>query len=309
MKKFLKNTTLFLLPLIIIIILFFTLFVYINNQSNVFKIEPSISNVYIGDSHIQLAINDSIIPNSINIATSAESFYFSYYKLKMVLDNNPSIDTVYLGLSYHSLSIYYNRFINGDCSAAVAPNYFYLLPLDEQFRMINWNTNNLIPFMLSIIEQSINRVVNKKNYPYIDGFIYRFEKTKANKSSMDKRLHFQYYTNKRVNAFSKLNIDYLDKIIDMCKSKGVVLITLNTPLHEYYYKNTPVKYKEKLRDLINSRGLNYIDLSKIKLDDDCFIPDGDHVSEKGADKTTTLLKDIIKHKHTALYKNNNCDSE
>lgn len=227
----------------------------------------------------------------------------------MVLDNNPSIDTVYLGLSYHSLSIYYNKFINGDCSAAVAPNYFYLLPLDEQFRMINWNTNNLIPFMLSIIEQSINRITNKKSYPYIDGFIYRFEKTKANKSSMDKRLHFQYYTNKRVNAFSKLNIDYLDKIIDMCKSKGVVLITLNTPLHEYYYKNIPVKYKEKLRDLINSRGLNYIDLSKIKLDDDCFIPDGDHVSERGADKTTTLLKEIIKHKHTALYKNNSCDSE
>jgi hypothetical protein len=303
MKTFLKNFLLFLLPITIVLILSFIIIVYANNHSNTYKIESNISSIYIGDSHIQYAINDSLISGSLNLAQSAESFYFSYYKIKNILNHNPSIETVYLGLSYHNLSIYYDRFIDGEYSADVAPNYFYLLPLKEQMRMINWKRNNIFPVISRITKNGLNSILNNNTYPYIGRFTNQFDNTIAINSSMDKRILFQYYTNDELNVFSKLNIDYLDKIINLCRSKGVELITLNTPLHNYYNKRIPPIYKEKLIDIINSKDLNNIDLSNFKLSDDCFIPDGDHVSKIGANKTTIRLKEQ-KHDHTTKTINN-----
>ena len=69
MRKFLKNILFFLLPAIIVGI---SILIYENSLSNNYKIEPGISTIYIGDSHIQMAINDSIIPHSINLAAIAE---------------------------------------------------------------------------------------------------------------------------------------------------------------------------------------------------------------------------------------------
>ena len=223
----------------------------------------------------------------------AESFYFSYYKLKMLLNNNPSVEKVFLGLSYHSLSSYYDRFISGDYSAGIAPKYFYLLPLKEKFVMIHWNSSNLLPFM-----KSVNRVLSNDRYSYLGGFSNQHDKTSAVDTSMEKRLLSHYYSNEELNPFSKLNISYLDKIIGLCETKGVVLITLDTPLHEYYQKNVPVEYQKKLGDIINSRKLDHIDLSSITLSDEYFAPDGDHVSKIGADKTTIRLKEIM-HERTS----------
>ena len=298
MKQFTKNIFLFFLPIITVIFVCLTFLIYMNSQTNEVTLESNINNIYVGDSHIQLAIDDNMISNSLNVAKTSESFYFSYYKLKMLTNNNSSIDTVYLGLSYHSLSSYYDEFIEGKHSSAVSPKYFYLLPLSEQFKMLNLNSNKLLPFFTSITKIGINSLINNESHPYIGSFRSRFEDTKAVKASMDKRLILQYHTDKGLKPFSKLNIHYLNKIIEICKSKGIVLITLNTPLHEYYYKKVPVEYKNKLLDIIKSNKLNYINLSNLNLNDDCFIPDGDHVSKIGATQTTLKLKEIIKHERT-----------
>ena len=143
MRRFIKKSFVFLILPIIIGGLIFPVFVIgISTIASEDQLKPYIKNVYLGDSHIQYAINDSIIPNSLNLATTSESFYFSYYKLKLLLDNNPAVENVYLGFSYHSLSNYYERFISGDYSSAIAPKYFYILPSKEQFRMIYWNKAN-----------------------------------------------------------------------------------------------------------------------------------------------------------------------
>ena len=107
MKKFIINTVVFIsIPVVIGIPILFAFDLYVNGLYNDDQIKGNISDIYIGDSHIKHAINDSIIPNSLNIAESSESFYFSYFKLKILLENNPSIKKVHLGLSYHNLSNY-----------------------------------------------------------------------------------------------------------------------------------------------------------------------------------------------------------
>ena len=37
-------------------------------------------------------------------------YYFSYFKLKNILEENPNVRTVYLGFSYHNLSSHYDEY-------------------------------------------------------------------------------------------------------------------------------------------------------------------------------------------------------
>ena len=68
---------------------------------------------------------------------------------------------------------------------------------------------------------------------------------------------------------------------------------MNTPLSEYYNKKVPKEYKDKLNEIVISNQFNYMDLSSFKLNDRCFIPDGDHVSYLGAKKTSIKIKEIM----------------
>jgi len=275
-------------------VLFFSLSLihYASSVSSSYKLGSETSTIYIGDSHIQQGINDSEIPHSKNLGVIAESYYFSYFKVKTLLTNNPAVKEVYLGLSYHNLSNSYDQFINGEFATFVGPNYFYLLPAREKIRMAMWNENNLISFIKITFNKGLEIILKRKKPAFIGGFDNDFSHTKAVKTSMDKRLRFQYYKNGLLNPFSELNILYLKKIITLCKDKGVNITALNTPLHEYYRHNLASIYVQKLNQVIQENQLPYIDLSKSNLSDECFIPDGDHVSVLG---TKNILIELEKH--------------
>jgi hypothetical protein len=121
MIKFIKKTALFVSIPLVFIALFIAILELINYEIAIAqRLDPSITKIFIGDSHMEKAINDSLLENSVNLAQSSESLYFSYYKLKILLEHNPTIKDVYLGFSYHSVSSYYDKFIFGEFSNAIS---------------------------------------------------------------------------------------------------------------------------------------------------------------------------------------------
>ena len=128
MKLFLKNILLFLSIPILLFVLTISILNYKGNKKlNEYRINKKTTTAFFGDSHVQECINDSLIPNSINLSLHSESLYFTYYKMKGVLNNNQSIKKIYLGISYHSLSSYYDDFVFGIYSKSTAPKYFFIL--------------------------------------------------------------------------------------------------------------------------------------------------------------------------------------
>ena len=124
-KIFIKKIIFFFTILLSIVIAAFILLnLYHDLFLNEVKLSSNITTIFIGDSHIQTAINDSLIENSINISTTAESYYFSYYKLQRYLPANPQIKRIYLGFSYHNFSNYYEDYISGKHSVNVSSGYF-----------------------------------------------------------------------------------------------------------------------------------------------------------------------------------------
>lgn len=292
MYKFIRKLIVFLIvPALFMILVLLSLNVFVKTN---YKVKSGITNVFLGDSHIQLAINDSLILESLNCGATSETFYFSYYKLKNLLNDNPSIKNVYLGFSFHNLSGYSDRFVTGDYSASIAPKYYFILPLKEQFRLIYWNRNDLFSFVRDVIKTGVSQTFKVKHYPFMGGYSREFNKTFAADSSMNKRINFQYFDNGKLNSVSRFNINYLYKIISFCKRSRINLVLINTPLHRYYYDKIPRVYKEELNKIVVKNRLKFIDLSKLKFEDNCFIPDGDHVSTIGADKVSEKINEIVK---------------
>lgn len=269
MKNFIFKIFSFLLVPILLgcFVLFY--FLYSKKPYSSFKVKDNISSVFIGDSHIGCAIVDSLIPNSQNLAFNSESLYFSYYKLLDILNENQSIKTVYLGFAHHSISSYYDQFLFGDLASNVAPVYYSVLPSSERKKIIYWNSSELIPFTKKLIEEKLRQLVKSNYYPCVTGFSNKFGNKGAVKSSMNKRIRFQYYKNDRVNDYSEINITHLSKIVDLCTERKVKLITISTPVNEYYYNNIPSKYRMKFDKIINDFKLDHRDFSKLSSTDKC----------------------------------------
>lgn len=289
MKKFIKEIFKFsIIPLIFLVT--FSLLIYCISKVIDYKLNPGITEIYIGDSHIECAVNDSLLNSGKNVSTNSESFYFSYYKLKKLVEENQNIETVYLGLSYHSLSNYYDQFTNGEYSPSVSPKYFYVLPVIEKFRLGYWNLKNLSTFIKGVLSESYRYLFKDVTFSS-GGYSNNFTNTMASKTSMEKRLEFQYYTNKKLHDFSEINLLYLSKIIELCRTNQIDLVVLSTPLHPYYKSKVPVIYINKLNEIVNIYNLKVIDFSDLTLSDSCFIPDGDHLSVKGANQ---MPKELIR---------------
>ena len=290
MSRFLKRTLLFLSILLGIFSFFFISLEFLNYK--IAKSQPvgnSITKIFIGDSHIQQCINDSLLENSINIGQNSESIYFSYHKIKLLLESNPSIKEVYLGFSYHSISSYYEKFIDGEYSNAISSKYFALLPLKEKISIIYANKTDLISYFKALIDSEIKNIFNDRK-SYQGSYENVFFDSKVNHKSVEKRIQFQYYTEDSLNPYSQSSIESVNKINDLCKKSNVKLILLNTPVHKSYKEKVPNKFKSMLIKLANDMKVRTLDLSDLLSEENLFIPDGDHVSQQGARLTTEYIR-------------------
>lgn len=291
MNIFIKKALGYLFLLGIVTTILIGLLQVISNQSfKAYSFESKITTLFAGDSHVSNAFDDSKISNGKNIGLLAESYYFTYYKLRSLLEHNP-IKQVYLGVGCHNMSSYYDDFIAGQYTDPTAAKYFPSLPKSEKIKLFSIDGISYASFAKHILEEEINGLVFSPSA--IGDFDNGFVDVIANKASMDKRIKFQFYKGSQERSFSKSNIEYLQKIIDLCKEKKVNLKFVTTPLHPYYENKIPQKFKKKLNEIATTNNISLLRFQNLDFQEDEFIPDGDHVSVKGAIKTTkSILEDI-----------------
>lgn len=292
MKSSVHKIFYFITSILAICILLVAIFIVATNaKAKSFRIDHDKTKVFMGDSHMRYAVNDSLLTHSINLGNSSESVYFSYYKLKRLLQANPSIETIYWGFSYHNISSYYNEYIYGKYAQEIAANYFYLLPFTEQLQMIKWNSRRWPSFVNAILKSGVK--VWRKENTFEGGFDNPYINTTINKETMNRRLNFQYYTNGNLNSFSSLNLNYFENFVEHCKAQHVELVIVNTPMHPYYKAKIPQAYIDKYDSLTQHYNLRTIDLTILDLPNHSFQPEGDLVSMDGALRATEEIKTII----------------
>ena len=295
MYKFLRKSTLFVAFLAF---LFSIVFCFFSNSNKIFKKRYAVGDqdfaVFMGDSHIRSSLNDQLIPYHVNLALHAESYYFSYYKLQLLLKESPQIKRLYLGFGYHNLSRYYDDFITGKYSKDISSNYFFILPFKEQLKYMFYNAEDLLSCLKMNFKTELRILMGKSHVTYKEGYYNHFQDS-ASIEGIKKRLQGQFYTAGVVKDFSTINLEYFEKIVDLCQSKHVELALVNAPLHSYYRQHVPNIYIQKYKDIIKTYGLKLIDLSNIDMADDCYVRDGDHITKKGSLITTRQFIDYLAH--------------
>lgn len=290
MKVFLRKIALFFFILLCLTTLVLQTLSYLDIRAlNNYKVDPKVTAIFMGDSHVQCAINDALLPKSRSFAQSAEALYFTYYKMEGLLQKNTSIKKVYLGFGCHNISSHFDEFIYGEFSKDIAPRYFFILPLEKKLQIIGKNKMNIIPLLENLVSNGWkNRNLNQEN-TLLGHYENQFTNCAAAKSSMDIRIGRQFYKDGKIRDFSAVNIEYLAKIVALCKAKNVELIILNTPLHPYYKNKIPAKFTNEYNRIVAQNKLKLFDFGALTLNDSSYVPDGDHISAKGSFATTALF--------------------
>ncbi len=290
MKKFINQLFIFFaIPILLISLLAAIFIYYISLLSVNCSLPIHITEIYVGDSHIKKAINDSLLTNGKNLGCSAETYYFSYHKIKRILAANDHIEKIYLGFSYHNLSSYFNNFIYGKGAHALTSKYFYMLPLNQKLQLLRWNLAHPRTFFKSIVKAGMHSVKYQPDFEFLGGYDNTFVYLKADTLSINKRIQHQYFNEQKPREFSMFNIQYLKKIISLCEAKNVELTVIKTPSNDLYNVQIPISYLNKYKKILYENKLTQIDLNSFALTDDCFTPDGDHLTKKGAMLTTRNL--------------------
>jgi len=291
MKRFIRNVGLFFIAFSVLIgVLFLLINGLIKNDNTKFILESKIDKIFTGDSHIRHSINDSLIRDSKNVALSSEGFIYSYSKIDYLVRNNPQIHTVYLGVSYHSFSDYYDHYIYKE---PIALLFYYYLPIFEQFKIL-MKVENPVSFLVRSSVKGIDSIFRYSDKNHCLGSFQNYKTdVKVSLESINKRIKEQYYLNKKARPFSEEQLYYFNKIITYCNENNICLVIVNTPLYELYKESVPEKFRNKYYLMIDDNNLNIIDFNNLKLEKIDFLPDGDHVSAKGANLTTLYLNEII----------------
>jgi hypothetical protein len=294
MKPFLKKVACFLLlPTMVLLAIFVGLNEVNKTAFNNYHLNENIHTVLIGDSHIQMTLNDSVLPNTKNLSKNAETFLFSYFKLATLLKQNPSVKKVFLGYGYHSLSNNNDNYTFGIYSKDIATRYFFILPLAIQTKMVATNSQVLPSFIKNALGLGWANINQKHDYSFLGFYENTFKNAAVQYENIEKGIQNMYFKEGTMRHFSEENIFYLQEIVNLCKSKNVQLTLVNTPIHPKYKSRVPSEYKHRYYSIVKDNHLDLFEFDNLALTDSCFVTDGDHVSVNGALLTTEYFKKLL----------------
>jgi hypothetical protein len=290
MEVLLKRLALFLIvPIVLAVALYFAMTLAINHKLRDQLHEIKI--VFVGDSRVQMAIDNRMVPLSLNISREAESLNYSMLKIRQVLAKSPTVKKVYLGLSYSTLTTCNETFIDGPFSTAIQARYFFVMTPEDQLKMFRENQGNVFSLTSSIATDGFKYLFDSNyEHTYFGNFNNDYHHTTLNVNSADIKLRSQFYEDGKLRGYSQANLRYLDEIIALCKSKNVKLVILGTPLHPYYKSHVPKEFRDGFDAIIIKKQLPFADLSDLISNDSLFASDGQHITRDAVAQTTKTLK-------------------
>ena len=163
MKKFCIHTIAFAsITLIIIALLFIARAV--TNRNITWSLPTEKHILFMGASHIERGIDDSLLKSAINLSNSSERYLFTYLKLKYFLRDNKQIDTVFLQCAPTDLWENADDKYHTDNEAAKYVSLFCTLFTKEEFFVYKDSPCRLISFSI----QSLFRPKYYKPFSYMD---------------------------------------------------------------------------------------------------------------------------------------------
>lgn len=280
MKKYLFNlmliSTLLLLLLVVMGLVRKTLI-----QHHSWKLPERVHILFMGASHVENGIDDSMMKTAINWAGSSERYMYTYIKLKHLLPVNPQVDTIFLELSPTDLweDADYKYHVLNEQSRYV-PLYWPFYELEHWKVVLDEPVQSMTLVLESLLQKKDFN--HSKWWKKMGGFnkvdsIMDLSQVRPN--LLSSRDYAQGYGN-------EVNYHYLRQIIMLCKQNRIQLFFIETPTyHPEYYYNQDYYYQSYHN---NFAEIELFDYSKWPVAND-ERADAHHLNFKGAKRFTREL--------------------
>ena len=252
-------------------------------HSNIFVLDKNVHLLILGDSRTKYGLNDKILENACNLSNDADSYFYSYLKLKTVTKNNNQITTLLLSFSQHNIekSVETQWLLEKTHINQRLKIYYVLFDIKDFLFLIKQKPaeviSNLFPQILYPIKLLKGRNIYG-GFADMDHNVLKEEIVKYKKKTDSQDIKF---------TESSIERAYLEKIKDLCKTNGIELIFINTPLHKILIdkqEHLYVFYKKHFSDV------PFLDFSRLDLPDSYF-SDLVHLSPEGSNYFSHLLED------------------
>jgi len=251
--------------------------------------------VFSGDSHIQESFDYNKFNNAFGMAKSGEPYFITFWKLKYLNGWGITMDTLILGFGYHNISEKEDKaLISAEAISNFEKSYaFHRYSPRDSVEIDYYKYANVI-FRKCLLLPFKNHYHYKNIY---DPSYFKLPERRFYKDNLKKFHHF-YYEEKQCDI-SKVNLSYLDSIINFCNNIGTKLILVGTPVSKKYYSDAiPNKFKTAFDEIkskyINS-GVEVFDDTRLNFNDTLFM-DFDHLNYYGCQVYMKYFKNNILNK-------------
>lgn len=293
MKKFILKSLFFLIVVVISFVVFWA--ILCSNRDKTLKLPDNCTIVFLGNSHMECAVNDTILKNSFNFGRSADKTEFIYSKVKLLKKYNPELDTIVIGydnvLCYQSADSAFN-------SVLYSPYFFDTHNLSTITNLLKKSSFGYIeshisrPFdwfkLFQFGKSFIDKGTNVKDLSNLGGYVY-LERDKLNED-IKRRGNIKINKNR---SFDELSVYFLDETLKFCQENNMIVIFLCPPQHKESFLDS-ISYRDYFMQ--NYNNIKFYDFKDMELPDSCF-GDLDHLNYKGAKVFSEFLEKEIFHKN------------
>jgi len=263
----------------------------IDRRFELFQNTESVQVLFNGNSHTGCLGTPYINgKKSFNFSVGGQDIFHIYTVLKTALQNNNQIEKVIVGIDYDLFGYDYeiantmwlDRNYYKSTGILYDSTFANRLMAQSGFFQANRDFGYLKKKFSS--KDNANKATEKPNFVPIKGHA----------EDRAKEHSFQKYD---INLI-EMNKDYLEKLIQLVKSKGMEITLVNLPKKEAYYNfyndNAKNKGKEILNELSTKHNILFIDFWRDSSFVDKDFLDGDHLTPEGAEKVLRRIEDKIK---------------
>ena len=255
---------------------------------------PSKKNILVlGDSTPGCAINDDIFTRSINFSAPAMSYYYSYLKLKKIVETNEYIDTVLLSFSPNN--IFDNNWFASQNHIKHNFCRYYPIMSRSDFRfLLESHPKSVIYSLRPIALQCLKNIFRKitgDNVLQLGGFtsldldrlVFVVQALESGKGTASFRLPKDL-------ILTNVEVIYLNEIAQLCNKEQVKLILINLPkrVELLRHKRYGMEEFQKAYNTEFSQ-LDYFDFSSMPMENEMYA-DLLHLNKKGSSYFSNFLE-------------------
>lgn len=260
-----------------------------------FKLPAEVNTIVLGDSHVECAINDTILDHTANLSMAGEAYLYSFVKARKFLAANPQVDTLWLAYDFNSLEEWKDTLTRSErYNKYKLPFHFFLLDAADLHIFATQSSFYSVMARTPYMRRRYIKLALRGSTTYQDlnigGYQYLVrDRLKADVAKRDSS--FAAGGTRETNFGGAMDqVEYLDKVIALCNERNVTCILLNTPVNSVIPRETDtMAYYAYARNHLS--GTTLWDHNAWVLPDSCF-GDATHLNHWGAARYSERLKEL-----------------